>query len=178
MFQSQFATRPELRHPVSQSHIINHMHQRDVCCAQGQHVRHLARRASSPHGRITMVTGYIPADALLADQTVLRAAKMASNLDILFHQWAEYRLARFSKQAQLVSKVSLIQAKARCVVYRDILAEHLVLYHAFLQTAAKECVLFLSFLKGTVPHLVAWIMLAAASLLFVWHQQLHNCWVA
>ena len=66
-----------------------------------------------------MVTGYIPADPLLADQTVLRAAKMASNLDILFHQWAEYRLERFSKQARLISKVSLIlQVMSCCLLCR------------------------------------------------------------
>lgn len=74
-------------------------------CMQGQHVRHLAKRAISPHGRITMVTGYIPADPLLSDQTVLRVSKMMSDLPTLFHQWAQYRLERFGKQAQLISQV-------------------------------------------------------------------------
>ena len=77
--------------------------------AQGQHVRHLAKRAISPHGRITMVTGYIPADPMLSDQTVLRVSKMMSNLPTLFHQWAQYRLERFGKQAQLISQVSISQ---------------------------------------------------------------------
>ncbi|DBA98850.1 hypothetical protein WJX77_009641 [Trebouxia sp. C0004] len=71
---------------------------------QGQHVRHLAKRAVSPHGRMTMVTGYIPADPLLSDQTVLRVSKMMSDLPTLFHQWAQYRLERFGKQAQLISQ--------------------------------------------------------------------------
>jgi len=76
-----------------------------MSCIQGQHVRHLAKRAVSPHGRITMVTGYIPADPLLSDQTVLRVSKMMSDLPTLFHQWAQYRLERFGKQAQLISQV-------------------------------------------------------------------------
>ena len=70
-------------------------------------MRHLAKRAISPHGRITMVTGYIPADPMLSDQTVLRVSKMMSNLPTLFHQWAQYRLERFGKQAQLISQVSI-----------------------------------------------------------------------
>lgn len=70
-------------------------------------MRHLAKRAVSPHGRITMVTGYIPADPLLSDQTVLRVSKMMSDLPTLFHQWAQYRLERFGKQAQLISQVIL-----------------------------------------------------------------------
>ena len=90
----------------------------DMLCVQGQHVRHLARRAVSPHGRITMVTGYIPADPLVADQTVLRAAKMASNLDILFHQWAEYRLDRICRQAQSTYKVSGTMTMDQLVVIK------------------------------------------------------------
>lgn len=71
-----------------------------ACEASGQ-------EGTFPHGRITMVTGYIPADPLLSDQTVLRVSKMMSDLPTLFHQWAQYRLERFGKQALLISQVSL-----------------------------------------------------------------------
>ncbi|KAK9852866.1 hypothetical protein WJX84_012220 [Apatococcus fuscideae] len=74
---------------------------------QGSAVKHCARRVLSENpvdARITMVTSYVPADPMAPDCSILRGPRTNSDLEVLYCQWAEYRLASLASKVTTLSQ--------------------------------------------------------------------------
>ena len=75
---------------------------------QGSAVKHCARRVLSDNpadARITMVTSYVPVDPMAPDRCILRGPRVNSDLEILYCQWAEYRMESIAGKVANISKV-------------------------------------------------------------------------
>ncbi|KAF1815481.1 hypothetical protein P152DRAFT_505388 [Eremomyces bilateralis CBS 781.70] len=59
---------------------------------QGRYITHQALRALGTRERITSVTSFRPKDPFAADATVLNTVRQISDVSMLYHQFAEYRL--------------------------------------------------------------------------------------
>ena len=80
----------------------------NLAILQGQPIQHCARRAVSrlTEPRISIVCSFVPADPLLPDNSLLSAGRRNSQLPELFHDWAEYRLARVGHKAIRLAQAS------------------------------------------------------------------------
>jgi hypothetical protein len=71
---------------------------------QGGSINHAALRCLGKGERITFVTSFRPRDPALKDTSTLRTVKPISNTDVLFRQWATYRLDVISQRASIMKK--------------------------------------------------------------------------
>lgn len=69
------------------------MHQGTAVVMQGRYLYHQALKAFGGRERIAMVTALRPKSPFVRDETVLTGVRGISNLDEVYPQYTEYRLA-------------------------------------------------------------------------------------
>ncbi len=55
-----------------------------------------------------MVTSYVPVDPMAPDRSILRGPRANSDLEVLYCQWAEYRMESLASRMALISKVKSV----------------------------------------------------------------------
>lgn len=79
---------------------------------QGRYIEHQALRALGTTERISMVTSFRPRSAAIKDDTVLTTVRAVSNLDELYHQFAEYRFEMLEERCRNINRYMRDQKRA------------------------------------------------------------------
>ncbi|OJJ83773.1 uncharacterized protein ASPGLDRAFT_74571, partial [Aspergillus glaucus CBS 516.65] len=79
---------------------------------QGRYIEHQALRALGTTERISMVTSFRPRSAAIKDDTVLTTVRAVSNLNELYHQFAEYRFEMLEERCRNINRHMRDQKRA------------------------------------------------------------------
>lgn len=91
---------------------VNKPLQGSAVILQGRYIEHQALRALGTTERISMVTSFRPRSAAIKDDTVLTTVRAVSNLNELYHQFAEYRFEMLEERCRNVNRYMRDQKRA------------------------------------------------------------------